>query len=281
MTCPNCREEISDNERDCSICHHDCGYPNVRAAQKPEEQTARAGRLDLAEQSASARGCAPLMAEFRTAVRSSRAVLCRSLSQVQSLVSGDHELYASFYQLVAAGARRRQNTPEDRDRGVADELLFPGYREHIRFAALSLDGRGVPHYGECSLVLKDSVIRQRATVFEENSLYFCGRLGLGVRRPVPPGYRATWDERDGLAAAKLEPKLRVGMRAPDFAGILLALRPPGGEPDFVEVHIYGPLHRKSIERLVIRQPRRAAHRAILKQLTKVLREEVGATIETY
>ena len=233
MQCPRCGAEVRDSERNCAVCNHDCGYPNVRAAQSREEQDALAQRHQAAEASATARGCIDVFTQFRQAVRSSRAVLCRWLSQVLQLVSNDNELYASFYQLVGMGARRPEDTVTERERLLADDLLFPHYRDQIRFAALSLDGLGAKGYGDCSLVLRDIAIRDRTTVFEENSLYFCRDRGLGVGRPVPPGYRAVWDERDQLAVAKLEPLLLPGIRSRDFPGVLLRVSGKPPREDFV------------------------------------------------
>ena len=280
MQCPHCHGEIRDSERNCPVCGHDCGYPNVRAAQRPEEMDALAQRLHAPEASATARGCIDVFSQFRRAVASSKAVLCRSLSKVMELVSSDNELYASFYQLVGMGARRPEDSTTERDRLIADDLLFPYYREQIRFAALSLDGRGATSWGDCSLVLRDIAIRDRATVFEENSLYFCSARGLGVGRPVPPGYRAVWGERDQLAAAKLEALLKPGMQPREFPGILLKTSGKPPREEFVEVHIYGPLHRQSIERLVVRQPKRRAERAMLIEVKRKLNAAaVGATVE--
>ena len=169
MRCPLCQTEVRDHERYCPVCQQDCGCPNVRAAQRPEEIRALEERLRRAETSASSRGCESVLSEFRQAVRSSsRAVFFRQVSQVFSLISSDNELYVSFYQLVGMGARRPEDTPIERKRLVADDLLFPHYRERICFAALSLDGMGAASWGNCSVVLKDKYLQNRATVFEEN-----------------------------------------------------------------------------------------------------------------
>ena len=72
------------------------------------------------------------------------------------------------------------------------------------------------------------------------------------------------------------------MQPRDFPGILLKTsgRPP--REDFVEVHIFGPLHRQSIERLVVRQPKRRASRAMLKEVERKLNApDVGATVEIH
>jgi len=281
MKCPKCKEEVRAFERHCPVCQHDCGYPNVRAAESAMEVKALQDRLAAAEASAARRGCGALLTDFRETVRSSSAVLCRSLSKVMTLVSSDNELYASFYELVGMGARRPEETSIELQRLLADDLVFPHYREQIRFAALSMDGRGMKHYGDCSLVLKELGIQDRATVFEENSLYFCIKRSLGVKdNKVPAGYRATWRERDKLAAAKLESALDAGMKADAFPGIMVRAGKTAEEDEFIEVHIYGPLHRRNIGRLVAQKPKQRADRAILKQVGARL-AEIGATVETY
>jgi hypothetical protein len=281
MKCPKCGEDVRDHERNCPVCNHDCGYPNVRAAERPEEIRALEERLRMAEAAAASRGCSSVLADFRGAVGSSEAVLCRNLSTVMSLISKDDELYASFYQLVGMGARRPAETPVERQRALADDILFPYYRDQIRFAALSLNGRGVPHFGDCSLVLKELPIQDRATVFEENSLYFCIERDLGLKRHTsPPGYRARWSHRDELAAAKLESALQPGTQAVGFAGIIMKPVAKSGEADFIEVHIYGPLHRRNIARLTARRPRNKPDAAILKRVESSLKS-IGATVEIY
>jgi hypothetical protein len=281
MRCPNCGEDVRDHERNCPVCAHDCGYPNVRAAERPEEIRALEERLRIAEAAAASRGCIFVLADFRRAVRSSEAVLCRNLSTVMSLISKDDELYASFYELVGMGAKRPAETPVELQRALADDILFPHYRDKIRFAALSLNGRGVPHYGDCSLVLKELPIQDRATAFEENSLYFCMKRDLGLKRyTLPPGYRARWSRRDELAAAKLESALQPGTQADGFAEIIMKPAARSEEADFIEVHIYGPLHRRNIARLTARRPRNQADKAILMRVESSLKS-IGATVEIY
>ena len=189
--------------------------------------------------------------EFFGALMSSTAVICRSPSKVKELVSSANELYATFYQLVGAGARRLEGTKMDLQRRIADSIMFPYYEDQIRFATLSLDGVGATAYGDCSIVVKDIAISERATVFEENSVLFCEKLELGVASPLPPGYRATWQDRAMLATAKLEPWIGSATNATEFPAILIG----GTGQDFVEVHIFGALDRGSIERIVARKPK--------------------------
>src|SRR5260370_12734062 len=139
----------------------------------------------------------------------------------------------------------------DLQRWIADLIIFPYYQSEIRFAALSLDGIGATAYGDCSIVLKDVAISERATAFEENSVLFCEKHELGAAKLLlPPGYRSTWDARGILAVAKLEPKLTPATSAAAFAKLLLGTT----DPDFVEVHIYGNLTPGTIEPILHRNP---------------------------
>ena len=264
MDCPRCSNQIKGNERICTSCGNDVGFPNVRAAKEYEEKAALAKRYKKALENASGRGCSDVVIAFLDALGYSVAVICGSPSKVNELVSSANALYNNFYQLVGAGARRLEGVKMDLLRGIADSIMFPHYKEHIRFAALSLDGVGVTAYGDCSMVLKDIAISERATVFEENSVLFCEKRGLGAANPLPPGYRATWEDRAMLATAKLEPRIGPATNAAEFPAILIGKT---GQ-DFVEVHIFGTLDRGSIERIVARKPKTEVDRILLEEIKR-------------
>lgn len=250
------------------------GFPNVRAARRAEELTALAERYEEAARSAEAGGYQDALVKFRRAMAFSRAVICRSVSKAKELVSNDNELYASFYELVGVGARRPEATQVEYDRLIADDLLFPYYRSEIRFAALSLDGNGVTAYGTCSMVLRDVAIESRATAFEENSVTFCLIRGLGFGKPVPPGYRAAWELRDLLACAKLHKALEDHPHEGSFPQILMSSQ------DFIEVHIYGKLHRGSIESIRVSRPLLGPDEVLLAEIERTIADgQIAITIE--
>src|SRR5947209_801748 len=105
MTCPECKTPVPDSERSCPACQKDIGFPNVRAALRPEEKLALAQRVHDAEVSAKARNCSAVLEDFGRAVLTSKAVLCRSLSILQSLISSENTLYVSFYRNMESGSR--------------------------------------------------------------------------------------------------------------------------------------------------------------------------------
>jgi len=166
--------------------------------------------------------------------------------------------------------------PWDPLRRLADEALFSGYKEKIRFAALSLDGLGLPHYGECTLVLREELIAHRASLLEDNSALLMKRLAYNL----PEGWRAAWPDRAVLCVAKLTERLQPGTQEAEFAALLLR---PGARPEddeFVEVHIWGPMSSWTFARVVLSHP--ATGRKLSKVRVKALRARLasaGITLE--
>lgn len=277
MDCPKCGSAVPSMSRVCVACQFDVGFPNVRAASAREEEEALKARVDKGLVSARARKCEEVLNKFGDAVLQSQAVIARSLELVLTLVSSDSGMYVSFQQQVEAGIRLPEDNEWDAARGAANQILFPNYARHIAFAALSLDGGGLTHYGAYAIVLREGMIEGRATVFEENSLRFVQRLRIVPGTPVPRGYRAVWSARGRLAVAKLHHRLDVDTNPDDFPSILLREGGSGADEDFVEVHIYGPIHRRAIER-VIGPPARRGECALRRSLDRKLRE-VGARLE--
>ena len=133
---------------------------------------------------------------------------------------------------------------------VADERLFPNYKEQIRFAALTLDDLGLCHYGECSIILNTPMICHRATVLHENAASWV-RRHTGIS-PLPTGYRATWADRCKLAVAKLANQFLPGTTIDSFSHLLLK-NGSGGNDEFIEVHIWGPMTRRTFALVIVSQ----------------------------
>lgn len=280
-TCTHCGNCIPLSEVRCPHCGQPGLFPNVRAANRAEEREALNKRYEEALQHVAFRGSERALKEFEAAVSDSRAVIGRSLLEADRLASSDKELYASFYRLREAGVRLPSGTKWDALRAVTDEAMFPGYKEHIRFAALSLDGSGLSNYGECFLVLRDDMIAHRASVFEENSVLFMGRHNIPMSEAdnLPVGYRSVWEERGKLVIAKLAGKIGPNMRGDAFQVILLREGASSEDDSFVEVHIWGPMTGRTFGRVVVSRPKQRAGRAILRALGEKL-AKVGVMVDT-
>ena len=217
----------------------------------PAERTALERRYKAALQQAESRGTRPAVEAFEAATRGTKAVMARPLRELDRLASSDKELFPTYYSLIQGEVRLPHGNEWDLLRALADTALFPGdKKENVRFAALSLDGSSLPHYGECSFVFKESMIAHRTSVYEENSAVFLKKHAY----TPPPGYRATWEERVKLAVAKLGGGIDAITSPSQLADALLG---PGATPEedrFIEVHIWGPMSIRTVERVSVTAP---------------------------
>lgn len=253
----------------CVVCGKDVGYPNVRAAERAEEQLALNKRYTDARSEASAAGCARAAADLDQRLRKSEAVICRSWGVAKQLLESDTVLYATFYHHLRAHVRLPEDNEYDRWRRVVDHTFFPHYFEEIRFAALSTSDSGATAFGECAVFLKNASIEDRASVFEENT-YFFWKQRLHLAEEPPVGYRATWRERAKLGVAKLASLLKPSMNSDDLDRLVMTSGGRRAPDQFIEVHIYGPIHRASVSRIRGRAPRRKADQVMVADLKKKL-----------
>ncbi len=252
MNCPACTHEIPADLDRCPHCARPAHFPNVRQVAQPAEIDAVEQRYRHAVAEAAGRGCAGPAHAFESAVATSRAVIGRSFEEAHRLATADNQGYAPFWKLLHAGVRLPDADRWNRLRGQADTELFGQFRDHIRFAALSLDGACLAHYGAVSLELKEDMIAHRATVFEENSaVFFERKRQRGEEPPAIAGHRARWDDRGKLALAKHEPELTPTSAPGEFTSMLLRSGATSAEDVFIEVHVYGSLTRRSLARVVV------------------------------
>jgi len=238
-------------------------------AEQESERDALAFRYRLAVQDAESRGCGEAVRAFEAAAGTTVAVLSRSLAEVERLANSDRQLYATYYQLLEAEVKLPDDDAWDPLRRLADEVLFPGYKEKIRFAALSLDGAGLPGYGDFALVLKEEMIEHRASVLAGNSALLLRKWDYNV----PTGSRAAWKERARLCVAKLAARLKPSMTEADFAALLLRSGARREDDEIVEVHIWGPLSSWTFERVVLSRP--AGPRRLIRARVKALRAKLA------
>ena len=254
----------------------------MELAGEPEEVAALAKRYESVLSDAVNRGCAEAVVEFENAVSSSEAVVTCPFLEFSRLAASDREIYATFYEKSRAPIRLPTGGKWDVLRNAVDGALFPGegFRDRIRFAALTLDGRGLPNYGDAWLILADHMIEHRASVFESNSVVWAIRRKMAVEELTdwPKGYRARWEERGKLSAVKLAGA--IGARTPlaEHGALLLKGGATGRDDEFVEVHVYGTMTRRTLARVSVPQRSRKGQRALLLALKEGL-EEAGVEME--
>jgi hypothetical protein len=270
--CLTCGNQIPPSAERCPHCGKPGLFPNVRAAADPAEQAALDRRYKSALKGSSKVGAISVLKDFESVTGSATAVIARSANELQRLVTSDHELYATYYQLIEGGTRVPTDDKWDRLRRLADAALFPGYEKHIRFAALTLDGIGLFNYGGCSISLRTDLISHRASVFEKNSILFIELRGSSLLKgkPMVRGYRATWDQRNKLCVAKLYKKIASSTLPAQYSNVLLHQGVTSKEDDFIEVHIWGPMTVRTIAQVVFTPTSDPASRVIIKALTEKL-----------
>lgn len=279
LRCGACNTEMPYAARDCVGCGGDIGFPNVRAAEDNAEIEGLRERLRYAQVAARERGCADELEAFGTAASEAQAVMARGLMSLSSFVASDQTAMVSYYKMVRSGIRLPENNEFDANRDRIDATINPyGVHENIQFATLSLDGRGVAWYGDYSITFAERMISARSAVFEENPFRFFDKYPIPPTGAVPPGYRASWPRRGELAMAKLHPRIERGMQSDAFPGVLVEQGAKSADSDFIEVHIYGALHARAIERVIGPEPAKRADRAIWRRVKKSL-DALGVVVE--
>lgn len=253
VPCPECKNEIPQPSPQCPHCGRPGIFWNVAEVEDVEERKALESRYQRAKVDSLARGAEPRVQDFENATNHSTAVLARSEQELLRLASSSKQLYATYYSQLESGLKLPDGDEWDVLREVADTLLFPKYKNEIRFAALSLNGVGLANYGSCSVSLKDEMIAHRSSLLEENSALFMERHGVKAGRAsnLPKGFRATWSERSKLCVAKLSRRIDSTTKDSEFAHILLSQGATSADDEFVEVHVYGPISVLTMDKVTV------------------------------
>lgn len=245
----------------CPHCGRPSLFPNVTMAADPAEEDALTNRYINAKAHALTRGVLAIVDEFESAIANeSCAVLVpRNRYELNRLLSGDNQIYPTYYALIDGPVLTPSNDRWGRFRGCVDEHLFPYHKKEIHFAALSLDGIGVLTFADLdfwqafSLVFDEKLIEYRASVFEENSRLYQEKHHTETTQNIPYGYRATWPNRAKLAIAKLTHNINVGTQSCHFPILLLRNTGVQEKEEFIEVHIYGPITIRTFKEVVVKK----------------------------
>lgn len=250
MKCSECGSSIPHDRIACPTCGIHAGFPNVREVSSASEREALERRFNKAIKDAHADGRDVRLEELSQASKDTRAVIAIDLDYLAGFMTKGETLYSSYALVVSGEIRKAASSLNDKKRRGVEGFFFGSYADKIRYAALSLDGKGLSSYGPFTLVLKDIAVKARATLLEENSYKFYAKFRAKIPDNFPPGYRAIWGERHKLAVAKLVDRITVRTTNDDFPGILLTYNGNRETDDFIEVHIYGAFDNAAVEAVV-------------------------------
>jgi hypothetical protein len=237
-TCPHCGQGVSITARRCPACANELGSPNVRKAMSEAQNLDERYRVAIERMQAG--GLHHHVAEFEKTLQRSEAVITTTLSNLLTLLTNDHAIYAPYDQI---------DPWSQPVRNIVDAVLFPGYAHELRFGTLSLDGRGLRNYGRVWIALDEKYIAHRATVTENDSFLLVSKHL--ITDEFPPGFMSTWNDRHKLAVAKLADMITMDTVPDDFSKLLLREAGAPGTEDFMEVQIDGPIMRKAFKSIIV------------------------------
>lgn len=250
-SCERCHNEIPLDSECCPHCGgNGLNCPNVVLARQESERQALDQRFKDALVDATTRGCEALVRAFAVAVESSKAVMGSTLQKLLPILTRDRDVFATFHELAELRFLR-ESSPNGPDwnvvRPAAEVALLGGPKriDRLHYAALSLDGLSLPHYGDVSIVLRENLIAHRVSLFQENSAVYVYRHGVNF----PPGTRGMWSERPKLCVAKLAAQITASTRPDEFPMILLKPGATGLDDNFVEIHVFGPMTFRTFEKV--------------------------------
>ena len=95
------------------------------------------------------------------------------------------------------------------------------------------------------------MVDHRTTLFESNCLTYRQKNGIPLDlEDLVPGLRCTWDQRAMLVVAKYSRDIERSTTADQFQSVIMRIGSSGDDDEFIEAHIWGPLSRGSIDRVV-------------------------------
>jgi hypothetical protein len=245
IKCPTCKYENSLIVQNCVTCSTFLGYPNVNDAQRQEEFDSLRARYHEVSLKITTDAHKNKIKGFEEAIKAdARAVVNIDLDYLETFIVTKGNLYSSYGRATAGETRAYAKSEFDKQRKGVEGFVFGSYADNIRYAALSLDKSGLKSYADYSLSLKDIAIAQRATVLEENSFIIVQKHLESLK--IPNGYRATWQNKHLLAVVKCTEEI-IKKNKTTFAKILLKSTGDRKTDDFIEVHIFGPFNKESVE----------------------------------
>jgi len=236
--CSNCGHVVADySQAHCQRCGHFIGWPNFRKA--VSEQSELTSRYEAARQKLESQGLAAILGEAERLAEGSLPVIGMDSHACKDLLIGGK--YRSYFYRVEIGDRGIAGETNHGDRSMVNERIYPGYGRHLQYGLLSPDGSGLTNYGPIAVSwgVDPHYLLTRATLLEENEFRFFEAHGLGtLKTPVPPGFRAIWEDRAKLVVAKLASALDSSTSKASLTSLLMTRGADRWSDVFVEVVIY-------------------------------------------
>jgi len=259
VPCDYCTIDYATSRTACPHCGRPQRFPNVMAARDSRHTDALNDQYAAASQRVAGSSLDREFADLEQLASGSQAVLCARPEKLEPLMQKQFDLLPNYWDLQ--DLRSTGSDPNGgpdwhnlRQKAEIELVESAEHRERLHYAALSLDGTGLPHYGDCTIVLRESMIAHRATVYRTNSALDVSQT---VGATLHPGGLAEWKDRGRLVTTKLADQLQPGMGKDEFQQLLLRPVKPenkGVDDVFVEVLVFGELTLYSFAAMSITIP---------------------------
>jgi hypothetical protein len=254
IDCPDCKKP-ADYWRVHCRCGYFLGFPNRRQAEAERPQLE--ARYEGARQDAGSRGVGHLLTMLESLSDQCLPVINMSFAACDDILRPGK--YRNYDQRIDSGERDPAGAADHGDREIVGNRLFPAYKQHVQYAALSPDGRGLANgYGPVAIRwhVTPEYLARRSSLIEENSYTFFSKHSLGnLNAPVPLGYRSVWEDRPKLAAAKLASRLTSATGKKDLPELLLHQGTDRYQDEFIEIaiHAEGGLDTQDVDMVTIQR----------------------------
>jgi len=254
--CPSCKFQYPTDSPHCLRCGLPPpgrrGFPNVLLTRRRGERKKLVDRYKQAINESEKAGTLRRVRAFENEVLNEARLITACMHyKFFPLGQRDDGVFPTFQQLFHAELTFAGDDPNNRDRLVAEEAILPGCSERIHFAAVAINDVGIYHYGKYFLIWDLAMVRHRTTLFIANCLTWQKENNLDLEIPAPPGNRSSWEDRALLAVVKCAASIKKRTRSSEFARLLLKNRRRKNEYDvFIEGHIWGPLTRRSLAKVI-------------------------------
>ena len=106
IDCNFCNNDFPISSDCCPHCAQPGLFPNVIVAGDSEEVSELDKRYQNAYKETKLRQCDHILSDYeKTISENSKAVISRSLSEVERMAKSDNEIYVSYYKLIDAGLK--------------------------------------------------------------------------------------------------------------------------------------------------------------------------------
>ena len=227
----------------CTTPH---GFPNVRIASSQVESEALDERAREGRRKATEAGAATELDRLVAMADGAPVAFNRKLVQLFQWCREPDQCFRPWLWKVAQGQRM---VPDEFNIGrqAFEHNVNPGYSDNINFGYLDVGDRDLPSYGPYKVRFRQDAVSCRTTFLETNAYYFCHHHGVVDPLTMPRGHRSSWSRRGRLVEAKLGGSVTAGLGDADLEDLLIREARAGAAEDFLEAHIYNPLHISAIE----------------------------------